>query len=86
MFYWKKFSYLELSKADIKKISTILFSYIELSQSNIVIVFSLQTLADIAIKDNSLSPKIIEKLKQMVKIDSLAVVNKCNRLIKKLEK
>jgi hypothetical protein len=79
-------SYLNLTNSDIKKITSLLFSYIDSSKSNIVIVFSLQTLADIAIKDTSLKPQIIEKLTQMEKIGSPAVVNKCNKLINKLEK
>jgi len=79
-------SYLELTKSDMKNIMTILFSYIDSSKSNIVKVFSLQTLADIAIKDSSIKPKAIEKLKQMVKIGNPAVVNKCNKLIDKLDR
>jgi len=79
------FSYLELTKSDIKTVTTILFSNIDSSKSNIVIVFSIQTLADIALIDNSLKPKIIEKLKQMIKISSPAVVNRCNKLINKLD-
>ena len=79
------FSYLELTKSDINNITTILFSYIDSSKSNIVKVFSLQTLADIAMKNPSFKPKIMEKLKQMVKIGSPAIVNKCNKLINKLD-
>ena len=80
------FSYLVLTKSDMKNIITILFSYIDSSNSNIVKVFSLQTLADIAMKDPSFKPKVIEKLKQMVNSGSPAIVNRCNKLINKLER
>jgi hypothetical protein len=78
------FSYLELTNSDIKKITKILFSFIDSSNSNIVKVFSLQTLVDIAMTDSSIKSKIMDKLKQMVKNGSPAVVNRCNKLIYKL--
>jgi hypothetical protein len=79
------FSYLELTKSDIKNVIGILFSYIDSSKSNIVKVFSLQTVTDIATKDPLFRPKILEKLKQMVKIGSPAVLNRSIKLINKLE-
>ena len=78
------FSYLELNKSDIRSIKTILYSYIDSSKSNIVIVFSLQTLVDIAMRDTSLKSIVLEKLEQMGKIGSPAVINRCNKLISKL--
>jgi hypothetical protein len=78
------FSYLELTNSDIKKIAKILFLFIDSSNSNIVKVFSLQTLVDIALTDSSIKSKIMDKLKQMVNNGSPAVVNRCNKLMYKL--
>ncbi len=80
------FSYLKLDDVERDAVMQILFSYIDASNSNIVKVFSLQTLTELAEQDNNIRYMVMKKLKEMMKISSPAVVNRCNKLIKKLEK
>lgn len=80
------FSYLNLDEVERDTVMQILFSYIAESKSNIVKVFSLQTLAKLAGQDSNKKPVLMKKLKEMMKTSSPAVVNRCNKLIKKLEK
>ncbi len=79
------FSYLKLDEVERDTVMQILFSYIDESKSNIVKVFSLQTLAKLAEQDSNKKTVLMKKLKEIMKIGSPAVVNRCNKLIKKLE-
>ena len=80
------FSYLEIDKNERGRIIEVLLSYIDTSESRIVKVFSIQTLADIAEKDELIKPKIMKELHEFIKSDSPAMVSRAKKLIKKLEK
>ena len=80
------FSYLKLNKRERDIVVKILISYIDSSKSNIIKVFSMQTLADLAEKDDKIKPVILKKLKEINKTGSPAVVNRGKKLIKLLEK
>lgn len=81
------FSYLEVDKEERDKIIEILFSYIDgPGKSKIVKTFSMQTLADLAEKDEDIRPQIIRKLEEIIKTGSPAIVSRGKKLIKKLRK
>lgn len=80
------FSYLEINKKERDKIIEILFSYIDgPGKSKIVKTFSMQTLADLAEKDEDIRPQIIRKLEEIMKTGSPAMVSRGKKLIKKLK-
>jgi hypothetical protein len=80
------FSYLELDEKEREVIAAILFSYIETDKSNIVKVFSFQTLAELAEQDDRLRPQVMEKLKQVMKTGSPALVNRAKKLLDRLNR
>jgi hypothetical protein len=80
------FSYLDLNQAERDKVIEILFAYIETDKSRIVKVSSMQTLADLAEKNETIKPEILEKLKEITDRGSPAMVSRGRRLIKKLTK
>ena len=79
------FSYLELNKEEREKIIKILSSWIDSEKSNIVKVFSMQTLANLAKKDDNIKKKIVRKFKKIMKTGSPAVVNRGNKLLRELK-
>lgn len=78
------FSYIETSKIERNKIIKILLSYIETDESKIVKTFSMQTLADLAEKDEQITPKIINLIKGMIKNGSPAIISRGKKLLKQL--
>jgi hypothetical protein len=78
------FSYLDLDETERDKVIEILFSYIDIDKSRIVKVSSMQTLADLAEKNEAVKPKILMKLKEIMNRGSPAMVNRGKKLIKKL--
>lgn len=78
------FSYLNLEKNERKRVITMLFSWIESSSSKIVKVNSMQTLADFAEIDSKLRPLIINKLKELTRSGSPAIISRGRKLIEKL--
>ncbi|UCE35888.1 MAG: hypothetical protein JSW00_09985 [Thermoplasmata archaeon] len=79
------FSYLKLTRKEREKVVSILFSYIDGTKSNIVKVFSMETLTELAESDDNLKPRVIGKIKKEIKSGSSAVVNRGRKLIKLLE-
>jgi SepF-like predicted cell division protein (DUF552 family) len=79
------FSYLELDKTERDQVVKILSSYIDSEKSRIVKVFSMQTLADLAEKDDDIRPLIVGKIKEVVKTGSPAIVGRGNKLITRLK-
>ncbi|MCK4322157.1 hypothetical protein KAX08_06540 [candidate division WOR-3 bacterium] len=79
------FSYLELNKEEKEKIIKILSSWIDSEKSNIVKVFSMQTLANLAKKDDNIKKKIVKKFEKIMKTGSPAVVNRGNKLLRELK-
>jgi len=80
------FSYLELNEKEREMIAEILFSYIETDRSNIVKVFSIQTLAELAEQDDKLRPQVVGKLQQVMKTGSPALVNRAKKLLGRLNR
>lgn len=78
------FSYISISKKERDKIIKILLSYIKTTDSNIVKVFCMQTLAKFASKDEQIKPKIIKKIKEMIKFGSPAIQSRGKKLLNKL--
>ena len=60
------FSYLEVNTQEKAEIVRILLSYLDYDKSRIVKVCSIQTLADLAERDESIKPKVESKLKEIV--------------------
>lgn len=80
------FSYLELDREEITIIVDILSSWINSEKSKIVIVNSIQTLAEFAKKDKSIRPMVLRKLEDIIKNSSPLVVSRGNKLIKELKR
>ena len=80
------FGYLKLTKNERDKIILILFTWLDGSKSNIVRVFSMQALADIAEKDEKLRSKMVKRLKDMKKKGSPSIASRSKKLLTKLEK
>jgi hypothetical protein len=78
------FSYIKTNKTERGKIIKILLSYIETDESKIVKTFSMQTLADLAEKDEQIKPKIINLIKGMIKNGSPAIISRGKKLLKQL--
>lgn len=79
------FSYLELNRAERDAILQILLSYLDTAKSNIVKVCAMQTLTDLAERDEAIRLEILGKLKELVDTGSPAVVIRGRKLIKRLE-
>jgi len=78
------FSYIKINKIERDKIIKILLSYMETDESKIVKTFSMQTLADLAEKDEQIKPKIINLIKGMIKNGSPAIISRGKKLLKQL--
>ena len=78
------FSYIKINKTERDKIIKILLSYMETDESKIVKTFSMQTLADLAEKDEQIKPKIINLIKGMIKNGSPAIISRGKKLLKQL--
>jgi len=78
------FSYLEASKTERDEIVRILLSYLETDKSRIVKVCSVQTLADLAEKDETIRPRIVGKLEEIAETGSPALVNRAKKLLIRL--
>ncbi len=79
------FSRLEINDRERDRIIKILLSYIDTSESKIVKTFSMQTLADLAKRDEAIRPQIIKILKNLVGTGSPAMKNRGNKLINNLK-
>ncbi len=80
------FSYLKVNKKERDVVIKILLNYINTSKSNIVKVFSMQTLANFAKEDKTLRSKIIKIIENLMKKGSPAIVGRGKKLINKLKK
>ncbi len=78
------FSRLEINDRERDRIIKILLFYIDTSESKIVKTFSMQTLADLAKRDEAIRPQIIKILKNLVGAGSPAMKNRGNKLINEL--
>jgi hypothetical protein len=76
-------SRLQLTPGEMHAIADILFSYLD-DKSNIVVTFSLQALADLAIEDNSLKARVLKVLEKLTQTGSPAVKNRGKKLLSKL--
>lgn len=80
------FSRIELNTEEREKVVEILFSYlIDTEKSNIVKVFSMQTLADLAENDKNIRLKVLKRLEEALITGSPAILSRGKKLIKKLK-
>lgn len=80
------FSYIKINVTEREKIINILFFYIKTTDSNIVKVFSIQTLADLAEKDQQLKPQIIKLIEEMMEQGAPSVMSRGKKLINRLKR
>lgn len=80
------FSYIKINRIERDKIIKILLSYLRMTDSNIVKVFSMQTLADFAERDQQLQPQIVKLIRQMMEHGTPSVVSRGKKLIKRLKR
>lgn len=80
------FSYIKINRKERDKIIKILVSYIKMTDSNIVKVFSMQTLADFAEKDQGLNLRIIKLVEEMMEQGAPSVISRGKKLIKRLKR
>ena len=78
------FSYLEVSTQERDEIVRILLFYLDDDRSRILKVCSIQTLADLAERDESIRPRIVRKLKEIVEAGSPAMVSRAKILLARL--
>ena len=67
------------------RVVNILFDYLQ-DKSNIVVTFSLQALADFAVDDEKLRPRVMGVLKELTHTGSPAVKNRGKKLLQKFKK
>jgi len=79
-------SYLELSKKDQKKAVDILENYIVLSDSNIVKVNSIQTLANFTDKNPNLKKQVVKLIKDLISKGSPSLINRGQKLLSHIGK
>ena len=78
------FSYLDVSDTERGEIVKRLFSYLDTDRSRIVKVFSLQTLANFAERDEALKSRVVSRLKEMVNSGSPSLVSRAKKLLARL--
>jgi hypothetical protein len=76
---------LALSGPERKTVVNILFGYLN-DKSKIVKTFSLQALSDFAQQDDSLRPRVVEVLEDMIQTGSAAVKSRGKKLLSELKK
>jgi hypothetical protein len=74
---------IHLTPKEKSTVTGILFDYLH-DKSNIVITFSLQALAEFAIEDRTLRPRVIKVLEKLTQTGSPAVKNRGKKLLAKL--
>ncbi len=79
------FSYIEVTKNERDMIMEILFHWLESEKSNIVRVFSMQTLANFARDDEKVKGKVVGKIRKVMKDGSPSLVSRGRKLLKTLE-
>ena len=75
---------LTLKPEDRKIIVEILFTYLN-DKSKIVVTFALQALADFAVADKKLRPRVIRVLEELTETGSPAIKNRGRKLLKELK-
>ena len=80
------FSYLEVSRVERDEMVKVLLSYLDTDRSKIVKVFSMQTLADLAEKDELIRPKVVRKIEEILETGSPAIVSRAKKLLPRLKK
>ena len=78
------FSYLAVSTQERAEIVRILLFYLDADRSRIVKVCSIQTLADLAERDESIRPTIVRRLQEVIASGSPAMVNRAQKLLPRL--
>ena len=78
------FAYLEVDASEKEEIARILFSYVDESESRIVKVNSLQTLADLAGDNERLKERVLEVIRREMVDSSPSLVSRGRKLIAEL--
>ncbi len=78
------FSYLEVSTQERAEIVRILLFYLDADRSRIVKVCSIQALADLAERDESIRPTIVRRLQEVIVSGSPAMANRAQKLLHRL--
>ena len=75
---------LRLNPGEKKATVDILYSYLD-DKSKIVVTFALQALADFAVEDKNLKPRVVGVLEEFTKTGSPAIKNRGRKLLRKLD-
>lgn len=75
---------LNLTSKETAKVTDILFDYLH-DQSNIVVTFALQALADFATQNCTLRPRVLNVLEKFIQTGSPAVKNRAKKLLAQLK-
>ena len=78
------FSYLEVSTQERTEIVKRLLFYLDTDRSRIVKVCSIQTLADLAERDELIRPTIVRRLQEVIASGSPAMANRAQKLLPRL--
>ncbi len=78
------FSLIELDDKDQEKVVALLLRFLETTKSNIVKVFSLQALTDIAIRNDTFKCNVIQVVKHEMQNGAPSVLSRGKRLLKQL--
>lgn len=78
------FGHATLTKAQTKKAVDILFTYIKETESNIVKVFSIQALADIAERDSQYKKAVLALIAKEMKSGHKSIVSRGRKLLRQL--
>lgn len=79
------FSSLDVTATEKDRMVDILLFYLETEQSKIVKVCSIQSLANIAKKDEKYKPQVVQRLQEIVGTGSPALVSRAKKLLKEFD-
>ncbi len=74
---------LRLKPGKKKAVANILYSYLD-DKSKIVVTFALQALADLAVEEKSLKPRVIGLLEEFIQTGSPAIKSRARKLLQRL--
>jgi len=79
------FSYLDVTTTEKDRIVDILLFYLETEKSKLVQVCSIQTLTNIAKKDEKYKSQVVQRLQEIIGTGSPALVSRAKKLLKELD-
>ncbi len=78
------FSYIEINEHETDRIVSLLLNYIDNDRSKIVQVNSIQTLTNLAVRYQRIKPVTVNKLQEIIRVGSSAVVSRARKLLERL--